>query len=308
VKAAVLTEAGQAPVVTDFEDPAPIDGEQVADVLLAALNPIDRHLASGMLGPPKLPSVVGQEGIGRLDGRRVYFTAVRPPFGSIAERVPVGDRVYDVPDDIDAGAAVAIGIAGTTALIGLRNRGALQPGQTVLVLGASGALGQVAVQAAKRLGAGRVVAAARHAPTLDALRTSGAADATVVLKGDDAAALKDAAEGGYDLVLDPVFGPPFEAALPATKFGARYIVCGSVAPTATIGYGSFIGRTLISLVTGPAIPTEEHRGAYEDLLEYVRAGDVRIEVEHLPIDRIADGWDAQGAAPHRKLVIDIAAT
>ena len=61
-------------------------------------------------------------------------------------------------------------------------------------------------------------------------------------------------------------------------------------------------------MTGPAIPTQEHRGAYEDLLEYVRAGDVKVEVEHLPIDRVADGWDAQGAAPHRKLVIDIAAT
>lgn len=306
MKAAVLAEAGGVPEATEFEDPEAGDGEQIADVLVAALNPIDRILASGFYGPPTVPAVIGREGIARLkDGSRVYFSEPRVPFGALAERVALGSgRVYPVPDAVDDGVAVALGISGTTATVALEWRGQLKPGETVLVLGASGVVGQIGVQVAKLNGAGRVVAAARHEPTLERLRSAGAADDTVVLEGDYAEAIKAAAPDGYDLVLDPIFGPPLEVALPATKRGGRYVVCGTNAGrTATIGYGDLVSRTLFGHV-GFGVPEETWRGAYERLLAHVQAGELSVDVERFPLDRIGEAWELQGSAPHRKLVLE----
>jgi len=306
MRAAVLTEAGGIPQIAEFEEPQAEDGVEIGTVVVGALNPVDRALASGMLGPPKVPSVVGQEGVARRDdGTRVYFTGVRPPFGALAERVPLDGRMVELPEDVADADAVAIGVAGTTALLALRNHGGLQAGETVLVLGASGPLGGTAVQVAKRLGAGRVVAAARHLPSLERLRDSGAADAIVQLTGDDGEALDAAAEGKYDLVLDPIFGPTAEAALPATKPGSRYVVCGSVAPSVTLTYKDLIGRRLISVLSGPATPEDLYRSTYEDLLGYLASGDLTMVVERKPFEQVSEAWEEQGGSPHRKLVLEL---
>ncbi|MGY1815209.1 zinc-binding dehydrogenase [Blastococcus sp. SYSU D00820] len=314
MRAAVLTEVGGVPAPAAFEAPTASDGEQIGQVIVAAMNPIDRTLAKGgPMGPPKVPMVVGQEGVARLgDGSKVYFSDVRAPYGAMAEQVPLGGtaRVYPIPDDIDEGLAVAMGTAGITALTALQWRAQVKPGESVLVLGASSVVGQVAAQAAKLLGAGRVVGAARHEPTLKKLLDAGAVDDIVVLEGDYAGALKAAAGGppgpmqGYDVVLDPLFGGALEGALPATKMGGRYVVCGQNAGfQAGITYPQLLGRTLFGHVKF-LVPPDVWRSAYEQLIGYVAEGKLTVDVERLPLEQIGEAWEAQGAAPHRKLVIE----
>src|SRR5664279_4918988 len=126
------------------------------------MNPIDLVIAAGIFPgiSPQFPSVAGHEGVGSLEGRRVYFNGPVAPYGSMAQRTLVAvDRIADVPDQVPDGLAVALGTSGMAAWLSLHWRARLQPGETVLVLGATGVLGALAVQAARILGAGRIIAA-----------------------------------------------------------------------------------------------------------------------------------------------------
>src|SRR3954465_2773806 len=213
MRAAVLHEHGEAPACTEFADPEAGDGQVVVDVDVAGVNHVDLLKASGRFytGPPPLPSVVGSDGVGRLpDGRRVFFDSIVAPYGSMAERALVpAAALTGVPDGIDDVVAAALGNAGLAAWLSLTRRAALAPGERVLVLGATGAVGTIAVQAASALGAGRVVAAARPGERLQALLGRGA-DATVALgeSGDLAKAIRDAAGGPVDITIDLLWGPP----------------------------------------------------------------------------------------------------
>ena len=117
MRAAILREYDTTPELGEFEDPAPGDGTVAADVLAAGLNPVDLRKASGvfpLMPKPPLPSVAGWEGVARLeDGSRAYFVDPPPPHGALAERTLLDpSATYPVPDGVDAGVAVALGIAG----------------------------------------------------------------------------------------------------------------------------------------------------------------------------------------------------
>ena len=206
MRAPVLQAAGQTPRVTDFGDPT---GDDVVDVTLAGCNPRRPRTGLRRDGPPEVPRVVGKEGVGiTADGSRVYFDSPPTPFGSWAERVPVNpEKTYPVPDGVDDDIAVALGIAGLAAWLPLTRHADVSAGQSVLILGATGVVGTIAVQAASILGAGLVVGAGRNREALEKTRDLGA---------DDAAALKSAAGEGFDVVVDLVYGDPFLAALEAT--------------------------------------------------------------------------------------------
>ena len=148
MRAAVLYQPGTIPTFTDFKEPLADDGHEVLEVLLVGLNPVDLYIAAGMYGELSVPCVVGLEGIARLaDGGRVYFNGPPKPYGSMAELAPVDvASTFAVPDGLDAGVAVSLGIAGLAAWLPLTWRANLQPGETVLVLGATG----VAVRSASR--------------------------------------------------------------------------------------------------------------------------------------------------------------
>jgi NADPH:quinone reductase-like Zn-dependent oxidoreductase len=164
MRAAVLHEYG-VPTFGEFETPSVGPGQAVVDVLAAGVNPVDASISAGRFyaGKPPLPSVAGREGVGILAGERVYFDEPIPPFGSMAKRALIDPRsTYSVPDGVEDGMAVALGISGLAAWLPLTWRAELKPGEHVLVLAASGVLGQIAVQAAKLLGAGRVVAPGDH--------------------------------------------------------------------------------------------------------------------------------------------------
>src|SRR4051812_3802178 len=273
MRAAVVHEVGTFPVFDDFKEPQPDDGHEVAEVVVAGLNPVDLFIVAGRYGPVDPPFVAGLEGIARVGGgRRVYFNGVPKPFGSMAAEAPIDPSTsFDVPDGLDAGVAVALGIAGLAAWLPLEARAGLQPGETVLVIGATGVVGQIGVQAAKLLGAGRVVAAGRNREALERLRELGA-DEIVVLDGDLEQAFAAAAGDGYDVVLDTVFGPPLEAALPATATGSRIVTVGAGAGTAvSVSVGVLFGRTLIGHSNSQA-PLDVRREAYERMAQHALAG------------------------------------
>jgi NADPH2:quinone reductase len=279
------------------------------DVLAGGLNPVDISMASGTFygGAPPLPSVVGREGVGLLDGKRVYFDAPVPPFGSFAERVLVArDSAIVLPDGLDEGLATSLGIAGLAAWLSLQWRAQVAEGESVLVLGASGVVGQIGVQAARLLGARRVVAATRSAEGLARARELGA-DATVALgeAGDLPQALRVAGDGGYDVVLDPVWGEPAAAALEAMNPRGRLVQLGaSAAQSASLASATIRGRALTILGhTNFAAPPEVKRTAYLELAEHAARGEISVEVERVPLPEVARAWSAQQSSPGHKLVI-----
>jgi NADPH:quinone reductase-like Zn-dependent oxidoreductase len=304
MRAAVLQEVGTVPVFAEFEEPEREDGHEVLPVLLAGLNPADLYAASGRSADVIAPCVAGREGIAqRADGGRVYFLAPPKPFGSMAELAPIDiASTYAVPEGLDAGLAVSLGIAGLAAWLPLTWRANLQAGETVLVLGATGVVGQIGVQAAKLLGAGRVVAAGRDRAALESVRERGA-DEIVVLEGDYAAALKDAAGDGYDVVLDPVYGAPAEAALAATAVGARIVTVGGQAgASVTLPLMSVYGRAWIGHGNGQ-VPFDVRREAFERMAAHALAGEIVVEVERLPLERVEEAWQLQTQSPHHKITL-----
>ena len=211
MRAAVLHEYG-VPRAGEFEAPVAGPDQAVVEVLAAGVNPVDATISAGRFygGRPTLPSVAGREGVATLDGGRVYFDAPVPPFGSMAERALIDPRATcPIPDEVDDGVAVALGISGLAAWLALTWRAQLRAGEHVLVLGASGVVGQIAVQACKLLGAARVVAAARSQAGLDRCLELGADVAVRLGEPDDLpAALAEAASGRIDVVIDPLWGEP----------------------------------------------------------------------------------------------------
>jgi NADPH2:quinone reductase len=270
---------------------------------------VDISIAAGRFyaGRPPLPCVAGREGVGRLDGARVYFDAPILPFGSMAERALIDPAfTHPVPDVVPDGVAVALGIAGLAAWLALRWRAELARGEHVLVLGASGVVGQIAVQMARRAGAGRVVAAARSQAGLERARALGA-DACVSLEETDdlAAAFSEAAGGRIDVVVDPLFGEPFAAAVQAASFAARLVHLGaSAGAQATLPSAAIRGKMLhVMGHTNAAAPPEVKRKAYSELLDAAVQGALSVEVHALPLERVGEAWAQVAAGAQRKIVL-----
>jgi NADPH:quinone reductase-like Zn-dependent oxidoreductase len=309
MRAAVLHSYG-VPRAEEFREPLPGPGQAVVEVLAAGVNPVDVSISAGRFyaGKPPLPCVVGREGVGLLAGERVYFDAPILPFGSMAERSLIDPAsTYLVPAVLADGVAVALGIAGMTAWLALTWRAQLKEGEHVLVLGASGVLGQIAVQAAKLLGAERVVGAARSIAALQRLGLG--ADATVAL-GEHGAqelpeALREAAQGRIDVVIDPLFGEPFAAAVEAASFGARLVHLGtSAGAQATLDSAAIRGKLLVIMGhSNFAVAPEIRRDAYARLTEAAADGGLSVEVDALPLESVGEAWERLSHGSHRKIVL-----
>ena len=310
MRAAVLTEPGAAPVVMEFEEPRPVDGAVLIDVATAGLGAWDILGGETQRLGVSYPSVMRGEGVGRAeDGRRVYF-GERPVgrFGAWAERtiVPI-EEVWDVPDDIDDGLAITMGCAGTGAFVPLEQAN-IQPGESVLILGATGSVGQVALQLARHLGAGRVVGAGRNEKALARLMERGIAEAVVQIGSeDDAAALKEQAGDGFDVVLDVVYGEPFVAALKATRFGARVMTIGAQAGMdANVHLSDMLFRTHTLVGTGQRPPDDRH-AIWNRLLTIVRDEQITVDFARYTLDQASEAWTDMANSPHAKVIATIAA-
>ena len=300
MKAAVIDSPERGPRFADFAEPVVADGETLIEVTAAGLHPIVRMLASGEHygSQGTLPMIPGIDGTGRSpDGTRVYFGGVRPPYGPMAQRA-AASFVLPLPDGLDEVTAAAIINPGNGAWLALTRRAALQPGETVLVLGATGVSGRIAVALAARMGAGRVIAAGRNRVILDQL----GATATVALGGpDDAAALADAAgQDGIHVIIDYLWGHPTEAAIAAiTRRGmahaaprVRLVEVGQMAgPAISLPADVLRSSGLEILGSGPGtIPLAEIISAIPPFMAIAATGDLPIDLDEVPLAEVESAW------------------
>jgi NADPH:quinone reductase-like Zn-dependent oxidoreductase len=309
MRAAVIRQSGGIPVVDQFADPQPREGLSVGTLVAAALNPLDVALVNDQIPFRRLqpPYIAGYEAVVQLgDGTRCYLGGPPPPYGTLAELVPVPDSAsFPVPAGLDPGLAAALGVAGLVGWVALDYRAHLQPGETVLILGAGGAAGQLAVQSARILGADQVVGAARGQALGQAADRG--ADAVVDVADNQAidAGLAAAAPGGYDVIVDFLWGDLAPYAMNHANLGARYIQVGSSAgPTSTITAAA-VRNKLLTLVGQGMIgtPAEVRRSAYAQLMRHAVDGRLTLDLEQTRLDDIGQTWEHLKTGPPRKLVV-----
>lgn len=309
MRAAVIRQSGATPALDQFADPQPGQGLSVGTLVAAALNPLDIAIVNGQFPIRRLqpPYVAGYEAVVQFgDGTRCYLTGPPAPYGTLAELVPVPDSAgFPVPAGVDPGLAAALGVAGLVGWLALDYRGHLQPGETALVLGAGGSAGQLAMQSARVLGASRVVGAARG-KALEQAADRGA-DAVVDLADDQAidASLAAAAPGGYDVIVDFLWGGLAPHAMSHANVGARYVQVGSSAgPTSTIAAAAIRNKLLTLVGHGlAATPAEVRRSAYAQLMHHAIDGKFTLDLEQTRLDDISQTWEHLKTGPSRKLVV-----
>ena len=306
MKAAVLRELGKPPRFEEFAEPMAGKDEAVVRVRAASLKAIDRQLASGShyASPRELPVVCGTDGVGELeDGSRVFFGGPRRPYGAMAERT-VAPRAFcfAVPAEIDDDTAAALPNPGVSAWLSLTHRAKLAAGETVLILGATGVTGLLAVQIAKLLGAKRVIGAGRNERALGKLRELGA-DATIQLNqpGDSLkdAFAREAGDAGFDVIIDYVWGHPTEtllAAITRPEFAAvtketRLVQVGESAG-ATIALPAAVLRSTALTILGTAgiPPREVLADAMQQVMTRAARGELRIETNRIALADIESAW------------------
>jgi len=331
MKAAVLQGLGRAPRCEEFAEPTAGANEALVRVRAASLKSVDRQLASGAhyASPKEFPVVCGTDGVGTLeDGKRVFFGGARRPFGAMAERTVVPQAFcFPVPAELSDELAAALPNPGVSAWLTLTQRAKVAAGETVLISGATGVTGQLAVQIAKLLGAKRVIGAGRNARALARLRELGA-DATIQLEAETGissgfastnpetlalveAFRREAGEEGFDVVVDYLWGKPTEALLAAltksefavVKKETRLVQVGESAG-ATISLPAAVLRSTALTITGTAgIPSREILAdAMQQVLARGAKGELKIETERWALADIKNGW-MRPAESGRRIVV-----
>jgi len=309
MKAGVVIEPGKSPVYADFRDPVPQEGEELITVTASALSHVTKSRASGShyASPGSLPAVVGMDGVGRTqDGRRVYFVLPEAPFGGMAEKVAVRqEQCIPLPDHVDDVTAAAIAIPGMSSWAALQERAHLVAGETVLINGATGAAGRLAIQIAKFMGARKVIATGRDVEALEQLKVLGA-DVTIPLilsPKELEAALKEQFGGeGVDVVLDYLWGQSAEILIvAAAKAGKdavpiRFVQIGALSGgNITLPSAALRSSALVLMGSGiGSIPLEGLVGAIRGVMQAVVPGKLQIRTETVPLAHIEQTWNKNG--------------
>ncbi|MGY0502326.1 quinone oxidoreductase family protein [Nocardia sp. FBN12] len=312
MKAAVLHRYG-APEFGNFDAPKPStypDGVLI-EVRAATINSIDRFTAAGKhyLSPTRFPVVTGIEGAGvTTDNQRVYFGRPITPFGSMAEStvVPAGFTI-PIPDSVDFPVAACLGNSGMAALMPLTDTARVQPGDNVVLLGGSGVVGRLAIQAARLLGAGTITVVGRDKSALEATIALGASAtiATDKLSVEQLCAAIREASGGVDVIVDYTWGEPARAAIAAGNPGVRLVQVGDRAG-ATVALPAQLLRSLGASVTG-FMPV--HHGpeammrAYRQLIEWVDRRDLIVDYELVPLADVAAAWERSATVRHKMVLV-----
>lgn len=307
MRAAVLHQTGRSPCLETFSEPVAGENETLLTVLAASLKPIDKQLASGthFASPREFPVICGTDGVGRAaDGSRVFFGGPRRPYGAFAERTVVRRaQCFSIPETLDDAAAAAIPNPGVSAWLSLSHRAKLAAGESVLILGATGVTGKLAVQIAKILGASRVIAAGRNPESLTALSALGA-DIVISLNQSQGELInafrRQISEKRFDVIIDYVWGPPTEAlltAITAREFAAsnsetRLVQVGeSAGPTIQLP-AAVLRSVALTLMGTAGIPSMDVlSGAMNQVFAHAAKGDLRIETEQLPLSELESAWD-----------------
>jgi NADPH:quinone reductase-like Zn-dependent oxidoreductase len=316
MKAAVVTSFDHPPRYEDFADPvAAGEDEVVVDVLAAGLHPRVRSGAAGThyTSEGGLPLVPGYDAVGRRpDGAFVYFVSDDDSAGTMAERAVMdARRGFELPAGADPAAIAAAMNPGMSSWVGLRRRAGLVAGESVLVLGATGNAGRMAVQIAKLLGAGEVVAAGRNAEVLATLPGLGA-DQVVSLEGEEEIADLTEAAAEVDVVLDYLWGKPAEAAIPAIVRARadrarelRWVQIGAIAgPDVALPSAALRACNLKLMGSGQGSVTTA--GIVEELpalAAEVAAGNVEVDAETAPLSEVESAWTAPLATGKRLVFV-----
>jgi NADPH:quinone reductase-like Zn-dependent oxidoreductase len=318
MNAAVVTSFAEPPRYQRFAAPAPSPGGGIlADVLAAGLHPRVRSGAAGKhyTSSGTLPMIPGIDGVGRLpDGKVVYFAAADDVLGTMADKAVVDPlRSVPLPDDADVAKVAAAMNPAMSSWVALRHRVPLKPGQSVLILGATGNAGAMAVQVARRLGAGRVVGAGRDQERLRALLTVGA-DEIVPLTDDAGATARAlaAAAAETDIVVDYLWGRPAQQAIPAllTARSDRsraldWIQIGAVTG-ATIELPSAALRSANFRLQGSgqgSVAPRAYLAALPSLVAEITAGTIAVRANQVPLADVEAIWTTKEPPGERTVLI-----
>lgn len=300
--AAVLHQLGEVPRLDAFAEPVPGAGEVLVRVAAAMIKPLDLAIARGhhYRSPLVLPAVCGTDGVGYLDtGERVYFTGVRAPYGALATFAPA-QCVAMIPDEVDNLTAAVLVDRALMAWLPLQWRARVQPGETVLVVGATGLLGRMTVQAARLLGAARVIVAGRKPSEMAEM----GADAMIDLRLPPThlhEAFGVHAAGGIDVVIDFIWGPISEvliAALTMTSVpgerGVRIVSTGEPREDPIALTGAHLRDAPVLLMgNGPGHrpSSRELEAMIEEILGHAATGALRADAEMLLLSDIERAWE-----------------
>jgi NADPH:quinone reductase-like Zn-dependent oxidoreductase len=304
--AAVVTSFDAPPSYREFPVPVPADSAQLlVDVVASGLHRRVRSQADGShyTSTGELPLVPGVDGVARLpDGTLRYFALGDTTAGAMAEQTVIDLRQsFELPAGTDPVQVAAAMNPAMSSWVALRRRIDFRAGQSVLILGATGSSGQLAVQVAKQLGAQRVIAVGRNPRRLARLSDLGADD--VVSLGDSAALAAAAAD--VDVVLDYLWGPATTEAMIAIathrsddRRPLAWIEIGAIAgPTAEIPSAALRALPLQIVGSGQgSVPTRDILAELPAIAEAITGGALRVDARAVPLTDVASAWqDGDGA-------------
>lgn len=319
MKAAVLHNFGETPHYEDFPDPVPSGDEKLIRVKAVVLENVNKMMAkgthySGNQFFPKFPAIIGHSGIGTTeDGTLVSFMGIKPPYGAFAEKA-VASRIFPIPQGIDAAQAAAIPSATLTSLLPLKYTAKMQQNETVLINGATGVAGKLAIQVAKKLGAKRIIGTGRNEAVLNTLKSLGA-DAVIQLKQTDEMLLsafsKEAGSTGYNIVLDYLWGHPaqilMQSFIPATlgipETRIRYIHIGEKAGKKVALSGDMLRTSGLEIYGIGNLPQSAIPQETRQVWEWIKQNELRINIEKVPLSEIENAWQRDDLAGKRLVII-----
>ena len=319
MRAAVLLAPGTVPVVQEHPEPVGTPGRSIVRVTAAPVVPLDLLCASGTsyFGVPATPYVPGVQGVGTVarsavlaEGTRVWFATsagMAPGDGALAELCSVSDDdLVPVAAEVDDATMAALGLSAVAAWMSLSWRARLQPGESVLVLGGGGAVGQSAIGAAKVLGASRVVAVARPGASVDRARAAGADEVVELVEDlrDLVTRLRAACPAPVDVVIDPAWGTSAAAATAVMATGGRLVnLGGSAGDDSTFSSAVVRSRSLAILgYTNNTITVAQRADAIASIATHAAAGRLVVAHTSAPLTEADAAWRWTGRSGTRSVL------
>jgi NADPH:quinone reductase-like Zn-dependent oxidoreductase len=312
MKAAIVNSFDKVPEYGEFDEPVVQAGEVLVKVGAAGLSQLVRGQAAGRhySSSGVFPFIPGVDGVGKLaDGRRVYFAFPRAPFGTMAElSVVQSSQCVALPDEVDDVTAAAAANPGMSSWVALNERAKFVAGETVLINGATGVSGRLAIQIAKYLGARRVIATGRDEASVAELPSLGA-DSVIALNQSPERLTeifrKEIRESGVNVILDYLWGASAESMIAAVAgHGSsnaepriRYVQIGSVTgQTITLSSGALRSSGLELL--GSGLGSVSFEALVKNIGEFMKAvvpGKLKIEAQTVPLTQVAAVWSSKTA-------------
>ena len=324
MKAAVIQAAGKSPVYGDFNEPVAGEGQELITVSASGLSQFSKSRSSGShySSSGTFPSVAGADGVGRTaDGRRVYFVLPEAPYGALAEKTVVrAKQCVAVPDGLDDVTAAAIANPGMSAWAALVERAHLKTGEAVLVNGATGTAGRLAVQLAKHLGASKVIATGRNERELQDLSSLGG-DVMIpfTLGPSDALGAKHYEQAliaeftrGIDVVIDYLWGESAKTIIVAIAKAVedakpvRFVQVGGASRQENIELPSAALRSSAVQLMGSgvkSVPFPKLLDSIRSVFHSVVPAKLQIATKTAPLSAIAEIWGDVPGKPRMVCVV-----